>query len=238
MDLRIFFGIVATCDDGVFEGLDEGQSEYERRLADGLGTVDGFGGGVFEERQAEVFGFGNRAVSRDLVGCGRMGLEGTIGTPDEFFAAEPAVALGKCAFDLAAVDAGDDGVADVVNRFDVAELIFAGERVEFDFEHADAIGIVGERLAAAFVDVVVDVGGRVVTGGRELDAVGVGPVDDLDDIDGIFATAQYQRCAPSAMSAHYPLKACEKTCLHIFLSNADTVVLIFPKSASELGNAV
>ena len=89
MDLRIFFGIVAACDDGMFEGLDEGQSEYERRLANGFGTVDGFGGGVFEERQAEVFGFGNRAVGRDFVGCGRMGLERTVGTPDELFAAEP-----------------------------------------------------------------------------------------------------------------------------------------------------
>ena len=192
MDLRILFGIVAACDDGVFEGLDEGQSEYERRFTNGLGTVDGFGGGVFEERQAEMFGFGNRAVGRDFVGRGRMGLEGAVGAPDEFFAAEPAVALGKCAFDLAAVDARDDGVADVVNRFDVAELVFAGERVEFDFEHADAIGIVGERLAAAFVDVVVDVGGRVVTGGRELNAVGVGPVDDLDDIDGVFARREAQ----------------------------------------------
>ena len=238
MDLRIFFGIFAACDDGVFEGLDEGQSEYERRLTDSFGTVDGFGGGVFEERQAEVLGFGNRAIGRDFVGRGRMRLERTVGAPDEFFAAKPAVALGKCAFDLAAVDARDNGVADVVNRFDVAELVFAGERVEFDFEHADAVGIVGERLAAAFVDVVVDVGRCVVTGGRELDAVGVGPVDDLDDIDWVFATVQYQRCAPLAMSAHYPLKACEKTCLHIFLSNADTVVLIFPKSASELGNAV
>ena len=143
MDLRILFGIVAACDDGVFEGLDESQGEYKRRLANGFGTVDGFGGGVFEERQAEVFGFGNCAVGRDFVGRGRMGLEGAVGAPDEFFAAEPAVALGKCAFDLAAVDARDDGIADVVNRFDVAELVFAGERVEFDFEHADAIGIVG-----------------------------------------------------------------------------------------------
>ncbi len=72
-----------------------------------------------------------------------MRLERTIGAPDEFFAAEPAVALGKCAFDLAAVDARDDGIADVVNRFDVTELVFASERVEFDFEHADAVGIVG-----------------------------------------------------------------------------------------------
>ena len=204
MDLRILFGIIAACDDGVFEGLDEGQSEYERRFTDGFGTVDGFGGGVFEERQAEVFGFGNRAVGRDFVGRGRMGLERTIGTPDEFFAAEPAVALGKCAFDLAAVDAGDDGIADVVNRFDVAELVFAGERVEFDFEHADAIGIVGERLAAAFVDVVVDVGRCVVTGGRELDAVGVGPVDDLDDIDGVFARCETQAVV---VSRHPPASA-------------------------------
>ena len=51
MDLRILFGIVAACDDGMFEGLDECQSEYERRFTDGFGTVDGFGGGVFEERE-------------------------------------------------------------------------------------------------------------------------------------------------------------------------------------------
>ena len=30
-----------------------------------------------------------------------------------------------------------------MNCFNVAELVFAGERVEFDFEHADAVGIVG-----------------------------------------------------------------------------------------------
>ena len=56
MDLRVFFGIVAACDDGVFEGLDEGQSEYKLRLANGFGTVDGFGGGVFEEREGEMSG--------------------------------------------------------------------------------------------------------------------------------------------------------------------------------------
>ena len=32
----------------------------------------------------------------------------------------------------------------------------------------------------------------VVTGGRELNAVGVGPVDDLDDIDGVFARREAQ----------------------------------------------
>lgn len=116
----------------------------------------------------------------------------------------PAVALGKCAFDLAAVDARDDGVADVVNRFDVTKLVFAGERVEFDFEHADAVGIIGERLAAAVVDVVVDVGRCVVTGGRELDAVGVGPVDDLDDIDGVFARCETQAVV---VSRHPPTSA-------------------------------
>ena len=99
--------------------------------------------------------------------------------PDEFFARKPAVALGKSAFDLAAIDTRDNGVADVVNGFDIDEAIFARERADFDFEDADAVGVVGKRHAAPFFCIVAYPWRRVVAGSRQLDASGICPPQNL-----------------------------------------------------------
>ena len=179
MDIGVAFGVGTAGADGVFHGLDEGNGEYEGGFSDGLGSVDGGGSGIGEEADPEVFGIGDRANRRDLVGRRRMGTEVALLIPDEFFAREPAVTLGESAFDLAAIDTRDNGIADVVNGFDIDEAIFARERADFDFENADAVGVVGKRHAAPFFCIVADPRRRVVAGSRQLDASGIRPPQNL-----------------------------------------------------------
>ena len=122
--------------DGLFESLDEGDGEDERRFSDGFGAMDGFGGRILEKRDAEMLGIGHGADRRDFVRRGAVRLERAVAAPHELLAAEPAVALREGALDLSAVDAGDDGVADVVDGLDVDEFVFAGQGADLDFEDA------------------------------------------------------------------------------------------------------
>jgi hypothetical protein len=65
-----------------------------------------------EEGDAEVEG--GVADGGDGVGAGAVGEESASRVPFQFFAGEPAGALDITAFDLAAVNGGVEGVADIV----------------------------------------------------------------------------------------------------------------------------
>ena len=58
--------------------------------------------------------------------------------PDQFFAREPACALHKAAFDLAARDPEINRVAGVMQNIDAPHVHHAGEAIDFDFRHRRA----------------------------------------------------------------------------------------------------
>ena len=138
--------------EGVAEGFADRDGEHQGRFAYGFGTVNGVVlRGVGEEVDAEVEG-GIRKGG-DGVGAGAVGEEDAVIVPLQVFAGEPTGALHKAAFDLTPVQVGAEGVADVVEDIDAAQVMHSGVAIDFDFADRSAESVVVEGAAfGAFLD--------------------------------------------------------------------------------------
>lgn len=63
-----------------------------------------------------------------------MRAQPTLGVPPQFLCREPAHALNKRAFDLTQVQCRVQRSADIVKDVGAIDLIFAGQRIDADFE--------------------------------------------------------------------------------------------------------
>ena len=85
--------------------------------------------------------------------------------PNKFLARQPARALHKAAFDLAAVDAGIYRIAGVMQNVRAQNARHASKRVHFDFRDRRADGEIMKRFAFAFRAVVVNFRRAIKSGG-------------------------------------------------------------------------
>ena len=89
---------------GVANGMAHRDCEHQRRFADGFGAMDGILPIRCAVRQSHVGLRRPIPRGRNLVSRRRVGLELARGVPPQLLGSEPADALQKAAFDLAAVD--------------------------------------------------------------------------------------------------------------------------------------
>ena len=159
------------------------EGEHQRRLADGLGPVDGAVlVGLLEQRDVEHLGHLREA--RQLVGARRLGRQPAAARPVALVPAQvlerqPAGALDVPALDLADVDQRRQAVADVVDDVDPPGAVGPGEPVHLDLGRGDPVGEVLERLTLEQLRVPVQALGAVVPGGEQLDPAEVGGLDQL-----------------------------------------------------------
>ena len=94
----------------------------------------------------------------------------------------PAHALRQTALHLAAVHGGIDGAAEVVDDLHLVDGIGAAQAVDGDLEHGGAVHVVGERVAALALLVVVDARCDVVAVRGEAPARSVGEADQVGPV--------------------------------------------------------
>ena len=85
----------------------------------------------------------------------------------------------KPTFHLAAVDGGIDGTAEVVDDLHLVDGIGAAQAVDGDLEHGGAVHVVGERVTALALLIVVDAGRDVVAVRGQPPAGVVGEADQV-----------------------------------------------------------
>ena len=181
-------GEVGVVREGVAEGFADGDGEHEGRFADGFGTVDGRAlGGVGEKVDAEVEG--SIREGGDGVGAGAVSEKDAIIVPLQVFAGEPAGSLHEGAFNLAAVEVGAEGVADVVENIDTAKMMHPGVAIDFDFADGSAESVVVKRAAFGSLlgPIPFEVRGLIKSGSGELNALGVSGVRELGERDRVTA---------------------------------------------------
>ena len=99
--------------------------------------------------------------------------------PDQLLGGQPAHTLHETAFDLADVDGGVDAGADVVQDVHGQHARFAGQGVNSHFAASSAVSKVIKRPARERGLVVVNFGRAIKTIAPQLNAVGIGKLDDL-----------------------------------------------------------
>ena len=175
--------------------------QHQRRLAHRLGMKHGVLGVWRVLQQADAGVLRPVAHRRDFVGRRRVGGEHAAGIPAQFFAGQPARALGKAAFDLAEVERRVNRAADVVQDVEAHDTVLAGQRVYGDFGHGRAVGEVEERSTTEGLAVIVNLRRAVVAGGRQRDPCHVGFQHERGERHGLFAKAHHPRLEHHAVGA-------------------------------------
>ena len=181
-------GEVGVVREGVAEGFADGDGEHEGRFADCFGAVNGVVlCGVGEEVDAEVEG--GVGEGGDGVGAGAVSEEDAVVVPLQIFAGEPTRSLHKGSFDLAAVEVGAEGVADIVENVDAAKMMHSGVAIDFHFADggAESVVVEGAAFGAFLGPIPFEVGGLVESCRGKLDALGVSGVREFGEWDGVMA---------------------------------------------------
>ncbi len=112
--------------------------------------------------------------------------------PDQFFARQPTGALDEAAFDLTSGYAHVHRIASIVQNVDPADVMHAGEAIDFDFTHRRANREIMERLPAARFAIVVNVRRPVEPGRAQTRALEVGALQNLGERDLILRRIQLE----------------------------------------------
>jgi len=104
------------------------------------------------------------ADRRKFVRIGRMRQEAAFRVPLKFLGGQPAHALNKAAFDLAAINPWVNRIADVMHDVSPEDAVHAGETIHFDLGDRGSIRKIMERFATAEQTIPVDTRRAIITG--------------------------------------------------------------------------
>jgi len=160
--------------DRILQREKRGVAEHQRRLADGLRTVDRIFAVFARRPQARAELARQITRDRDFVGRGCVRAQTPACIEPDFLGRKPAHALHEAAFDLAQIDGGVERAPGIVQQLGTVERILAGQRVDRRFDIGGPVGevIVGAALGCGSVE--MDFGRAIETRRRQLNARIVG----------------------------------------------------------------
>ena len=122
---------------------------------------------------------GNVAGGGNFVGAGGVGGQHAALVPHQLLGGQPTHALHKTAFNLADVDGGVDGPANILKDVHPKHAGLTRQRVNRHFGASRAIGKVVKRPPGEGGFVVMNLGDAVKAIAPQLDAVGIGELDHI-----------------------------------------------------------